>query len=87
MPQVERTDAPRFRSDQDLQLWLMWGRAALPLTGLSLGGLLHLGVPFGYTPLATLPALLLYLALRVGAWRRRKAGRRFIDYADEDVSW
>lgn len=64
-----------------------WGRIALPLTGSCLGAMLQFGAPFGYTPLATVPALLLYLFMRLRARRRRKAGLRFIDYDDKDVSW
>lgn len=66
---------------------MMWGRMAVPLTILCVGAMLDFGVPFDFTPLATVPALLFYLVLRVRAWRRRRAGRRFIDYDDVDVSW
>jgi len=64
-----------------------WGRITLPFTAACLGAMLHFGVPFDYTPLATVPAFLLYIFLRLRAWRRRQAGQRFIDYDDKDVSW
>lgn len=82
-----RREPPAFRSDNDLYQWLMWGRIAIPLTGLCVYGLLRLGLPFNYTPLATIPAILLYAFIRIRDWRRRKAGKRFISYNDEDLSW
>ncbi|WP_084584510.1 hypothetical protein [Sphingomonas azotifigens] len=85
--QAKERVPPPLRSDQDLHLWMSWGRAAIPLTALTVGALLHFGVPFNYTPLATIPALLLYLFMRLHAWRRRRAGKRFIHYDDVDVSW
>lgn len=66
---------------------MMWGRIALPLTVTCLGAMLHFGAPFDYTPLATVPAVLLYIFLRLRARQRRRAGQRFIDYDDADVSW
>jgi len=88
----ERSITPRredqeFRSDNDLYQWWMWGRVAVPMTILCYGALRHFGVPFDYTPLATLPAIALYLALRVKARRDRKAGKRFDQYDTDDISW
>lgn len=85
--QEQKTPVPAFRSDQDLHRWLMWGRMAIPLTVLSIDGLLRLGLSFNYTPLATIPAILLYGFLRLRDRRRRKSGKRFISYNDEDLSW
>ncbi len=75
----------RFRSDQDLQLWLSWGRVAIPGTALILGLLIEHSVPLDYTPLATIPALLFYAFLWLRARHRRRTGRRFIDYDARDL--
>ncbi|WP_010544651.1 hypothetical protein [Sphingomonas elodea] len=83
-PRPERQPAP-FRSDQDLQLWLSWGRVAVPLTAMMVGLLHQFGVPFDYTPLATIPAFALYLFLHLRARHRRRTGRRFIDYDARDL--
>jgi len=49
------------------------------------GALINFGVPFQYTPLATLPAIIFYIVLRVTAWKGRKAGKRFDQYDVEDI--
>jgi hypothetical protein len=58
----------------------MWIRMAVPLTLLSYGGLRDLGLPLVYAPLGAVPAILLYLMLKLLAWRDRRAGRRFHQY-------
>ena len=78
---------PTFRSDNDLYQWWMWARVAIPMTLLSYGALRQFGVPFDYTPLATVPALAFYLALKLLAWRDRRMGRRFSRYDTDDISW
>lgn len=78
---------PTFRSDNDLYQWWMWARIAIPMTLLSFGALWRFGVPFDYSPLATLPAITFYLALKLMAWRDRKLGRRFSHYDTDDISW
>lgn len=76
-----------FRSDNDLyQLW-MWARVAIPITLLSYGALRQFGVPFDFTPLATVPALTFYMSLKLLAWRDRRLGRRFSHYDPDDISW
>lgn len=49
------------------------------------GALINFNVPFRYTPLATLPAIIFYIVLRVTAWKGRKAGKRFDQYDVEDI--
>jgi hypothetical protein len=65
----------------------MWGRVAGPITLLCCGAFINFGVPFRYSPLAALPAIIFYAVLRVRAWTRRKAGKRFDQYDAEDFSW
>lgn len=78
---------PTVRSDNDLYQWWMWGRVAIPMKLLYYGALRHFGVPFNYTPLATVPAIAFYVALRLLAWRDRRMGRRFSHYDTDDISW
>ena len=78
---------PTFWSDNDLYQRWMWARVAIPMTLLSYGALRQFGVPLDYTPLATVPALAFYLALKLMAWRDRRMGRRFSHYDTDDISW
>ncbi len=78
---------PAFRSDNDLFQWWMWARFAIPMTLLSYGALRQFGVPFDYTPLATVAAIAFYVALKLLAWRDRRMGRRFGHYDTDDISW
>jgi len=80
-------EGPGFRSDSDLHQWWMWLRFAVPMTGLCYGVLTSFGVPFNYTPLATLPAIIFYGVIRFIAWRDRKAGKRFNQYDADDLFW
>lgn len=57
---------------------------AFPLTLLSYGGLCDLGLPLVYAPLAVVPAILVYLMMKLQAWRDRRAGRRFSQYDVRD---
>ena len=57
---------------------------AFPLTLLSYGGLGDLGLPLVYAPLAVVPAVLVYLVMKLHAWRDRRAGRRFSHYDVRD---
>jgi len=65
----------------------MWGRVAGPLTLLCCGALINFDVPFRYSPLAALPAIIFYIWLRITAWKDRKAGKRFDQYDIDDISW
>ena len=84
----ERRETVReFRSDNDLYQFWVWGRVAVPMTLLCYGALRSFGVPFDYTPLAVIPAVIFYVTLRILAQRSRKAGKRFSDYETDDISW
>jgi hypothetical protein len=82
---TNRVPQPPFRSDNDLYQWWMWGRVAIPMTILCYGALRSFGVPFDYTPLATLPAVFFFLLLRLLAWKDRKDGKRFSHYDTDDL--
>ena len=83
---TNQVSRPPFRFDNDLYQWWMWGRVAIPMTILSYGALRSFSVPFNYTPLATLPAVLLILLLRLLAWKDREAGKRFSHYDTDDLT-
>lgn len=56
------------------------------MTLLCCGAFMNFGVPFRYSPLATLPAIVFYIGMRVAAWHGRKVGKRFDQYDAEDIA-
>lgn len=76
---------PEFRSDNDLLAWRHVVRLAVALTffGLCLLGAAH--IPFAWSPVAIVPAVIAVLLIRWRAMRDRKAGKRFSLYDDDDV--
>ena len=79
------TPTPKFRSDNDLLEWRFIGPIAFALTFLSLClfGAAHL--PFVYSPVATVPAIIAILIFRWHVARDRRAGKRFSLYDPDDV--
>ena len=77
--------APEFRSDNDLLAWRFIAPIAGALTFLSLCllGIRH--VPFVYTPVAIIPAVIAVLFFRWRTMRDRKAGKRFSLYDEDDI--
>lgn len=82
---INRVPQPPLRSDNDLYQWWLWARVAIPMTILFYGALRSLDVPFNYAPLATAPAALFFLLLRLLEWKDRKAGKRFSHYDTDDL--
>jgi hypothetical protein len=76
---------PEFRSDNDLLEWRFVAPFAFALTffSLCLFGAAHL--PFVYSPVATVPAIILILIFRWRSIRDRKAGKRFSLYDPDDT--
>lgn len=75
-----------FRSDNDLHQWRLIVWFAIPLTALTYGLLESLGVPFRYSPAATIPAVCFALFIQYRARRDRKLGKRFSQYDADDLS-
>jgi len=77
--------APEFRSDNDLLEWRFVAPFAFALTffSLCLFGAAHL--PFVYSPVATVPAIIAILIFRWRLMRDRKAGKRFSLYDSDDI--
>lgn len=82
----EHATIPSFRSDNDLYQWWMWGRVAIPMTLLCYDALRNFDLPLKYAPFSTVPAIVFYVALKLLAWRDRRAGRRFSQYDTDDIS-
>ena len=77
---------PGFRSDNDLYQWRLVVGFAIPLTTLTFGLLLSLGVPFRYSPAAILPATCFALFVWYRAQRDHTLGRRFSQYDADGLS-
>lgn len=76
---------PKFRSDNDLLEWRFIAPMASALTFFSLGLLGAAHVPFVYSPIAIVPAVIAVLLLRWRSVRDRKAGKRFSLYNADDI--